>query len=355
MRLAVVGCVLGAAGPASALADTVAIGTSADPVEDVTYQITVSGSTNVHEVVFATIKAAGGRTCAANRAADDGSSVFSAEGATGQFSVVRNWTTYDSGTYLLCAWAGKSSSDPPTAVAQQLITVRAPYSTGSVAVPSVVTGGAVFQMSVTAQTEVRRGVFVEINRPGIACAPNLDANREWADALNGSNTGGPFVYTSNVRAPTAPGDYGVCGYFQEDSDDTVPEATFGAAFHVISPRCPSAQRAHMRYARRISELGRTLQGRVLRRGHRGRSVAQLQRRLDVQADAVFGPRTERAVKRFQRLHRLPVTGVVDVATRRALRLPPFISRSARERYVRELGLVRRRLAKAKRDIDQFCV
>jgi peptidoglycan hydrolase-like protein with peptidoglycan-binding domain len=59
---------------------------------------------------------------------------------------------------------------------------------------------------------------------------------------------------------------------------------------------------------------------VLKRGDRGPGVAKVQRKLHLHADGVFGRMTERSLKRFQRRHGLRATGVVDPATRRALRL-----------------------------------
>jgi Meckel syndrome type 1 protein len=53
---------------------------------------------------------------------------------------------------------------------------------------------------------------------------------------------------------------------------------------------------------------------LLRHGSTGEAVAQVQRRLGVADDGVFGPITERAVKRFQAQHGLAVTGVVDAQT-----------------------------------------
>jgi cell wall-associated NlpC family hydrolase len=53
-------------------------------------------------------------------------------------------------------------------------------------------------------------------------------------------------------------------------------------------------------------------------GSRGDSVRQLQAKLGVAVDGDFGPRTDAAVRAFQRSHDLPVTGLVGPLTRAAL-------------------------------------
>jgi hypothetical protein len=65
---------------------------------------------------------------------------------------------------------------------------------------------------------------------------------------------------------------------------------------------------------------------VLERGDRGAAVEALQGALGVPADGVFGPVTERAVKRFQRKEGLTVDGVVGPQTREALGLRPVSAR-----------------------------
>ena len=68
---------------------------------------------------------------------------------------------------------------------------------------------------------------------------------------------------------------------------------------------------------------------VVKRGHRGPAVRQIQSRLGIPADGVFGPQTGSAVRRFQRAKGLVVDGIVGPQTRNALGLGPFRSSSAR--------------------------
>ncbi|CAN5226978.1 hypothetical protein BH20ACT20_BH20ACT20_08100 [soil metagenome] len=54
--------------------------------------------------------------------------------------------------------------------------------------------------------------------------------------------------------------------------------------------------------------------------NRGAGVADMQRKLGVPADGVFGPKTERALRRWQRRHGLTADGIAGPMTRRAMGL-----------------------------------
>jgi hypothetical protein len=67
------------------------------------------------------------------------------------------------------------------------------------------------------------------------------------------------------------------------------------------------------------------------RGYRGPGVALVQRKLGITANGVFGPGTERAVRRFQRRKGLTVDGVVGPITRRAMGIAHMSRASAHRR------------------------
>ncbi|MDP7205101.1 MAG: peptidoglycan-binding domain-containing protein, partial [Pirellulaceae bacterium] len=79
-----------------------------------------------------------------------------------------------------------------------------------------------------------------------------------------------------------------------------------APFH---SRVTSNHRAHRK------QVNRQRQPSLLKRGSQGRVVEDLQRTLNARlkpspglsVDGSFGPNTEKAVRRFQQLHKLPVT------------------------------------------------
>lgn len=74
----------------------------------------------------------------------------------------------------------------------------------------------------------------------------------------------------------------------------------------------------------------------VKRGYRGPGVALIQRKVGATADGVFGPGTEKAVKRFQRRHGLVADGVVGPITRKAMGIA-HMSRSSVHRRASTTG------------------
>jgi peptidoglycan hydrolase-like protein with peptidoglycan-binding domain len=62
----------------------------------------------------------------------------------------------------------------------------------------------------------------------------------------------------------------------------------------------------------------TYSGIILRHNSRGPAVKAVQRALKVEVDGWYGPRTKRAMKRWQSAHGLRPSGGVNRATWRAL-------------------------------------
>jgi len=85
------------------------------------------------------------------------------------------------------------------------------------------------------------------------------------------------------------------------------------------------------------------QAKPLERGDRGARVAVVQRWLGLAPDRIYGPRTVRAVKRFQRRHQLAPDGIVGAATWRALKRAAAAGRPSRRSRIR---LLQRRLGVA---------
>jgi peptidoglycan DL-endopeptidase CwlO len=75
----------------------------------------------------------------------------------------------------------------------------------------------------------------------------------------------------------------------------------------------------------------------LARGSSGPAVVALQQKLGITADGVFGPQTERAVKRFQRSHGIAAIGRVGPQTTAALQLQVPSTSAQRISTVKQAG------------------
>lgn len=271
------GVSLAAPAQASAAA-TVNVTTSADPVEDVAFQVTVAGRSDDLRNLYATRKPAGGQPCGVTYAADEGGQTFiSGVDVNGDYAEVRNVTLAESGDYVFCAWVQTTSgSTAADAATSKPVTIRVPRATGAVRAPGVVDAGSNFQIAIDTQAEVERNLYVDVNAPAVPCGANYEANRAVNGIVAGLDIlGGPATHTVNFTAPDQGGTYTVCAWVQETSGDTVAEATFGGQFAVNGVDClrarasvPRYRRAaarHSRNAKKYKKLARRTRGSARRR------------------------------------------------------------------------------------------
>jgi hypothetical protein len=240
--LALLGIAAGAG--AAQAASTIAITVGADPVEGITTQLGVSGSTSsTSEAYYLAYKPAGGSPCAANYAADDGIGLISGGSSSqpGPFSRSLNQAFPSAGSYLVCAWL-QSSSTTVTAVDVKTVAVRIPKLSLSVSAPAAVALGQTFQVTTTSQAEAQRDLWVYgLVDTGRGCPANASAAaRDEAVTTvisDRSVLGGPTTSSENLTLQSA-GQYLLCGYIQYNSSSKPPEATASAVFTVVAPPPP---------------------------------------------------------------------------------------------------------------------
>lgn len=232
----------GALSSAASAAPTIAITVAPDPVESIATQLGVTGTNDQQQLrVVLHVKPAGGSSCAANVSADDGREVVARWAKQGPFAETENHTFARAGDYLLCAWAQTDvfSSAPALAAASAVISVRIPKLSLSLSAPPTVRQEQTFQVTVTAQAETERGVYVSsIPDTGRGCPANfaaLAAGVGERDVLTSWwVTGGPLTRTENTTLST-PGRYLICGYFQFGDTGSPPEAVASTALTVLAP------------------------------------------------------------------------------------------------------------------------
>jgi hypothetical protein len=73
--------------------------------------ITITGTSEASENVYATIRSAGGQPCATTFAADSGQSLVDGVGVNGTFTTPATTSPLTAGTYLICLWLAHSPND----------------------------------------------------------------------------------------------------------------------------------------------------------------------------------------------------------------------------------------------------
>jgi hypothetical protein len=219
----------------TALADSMSLSISPEPVEQLTSQITWASSSEGG--VFAIVAVNNpGVQCAATPAGDSGQLVtpthFLEPGNTGAASGAANYTPPSTGEYLMCGWlttpAGllEMEGGPVTAATSVSIKVRAPHISLSLSFPRPVVAGRTFTLDLTSTTEVKREVIVEgfpYTRRG--CPIDYEAGAA-AHLIDTEVTGGPWLTRANLPPLRGGAGYIFCAWADSVGDNGLyPEAT----------------------------------------------------------------------------------------------------------------------------------
>jgi peptidoglycan hydrolase-like protein with peptidoglycan-binding domain len=98
------------------------------------------------------------------------------------------------------------------------------------------------------------------------------------------------------------------------SNGSMNAPTWRSLLIAVGARTPTKPPAKTPQAKNLTKYKNL----ILKYGDRGEAVIALQRRLGTRADGIFGPKTKMAVTTFQKLKKLPATGVVNAVTWAAL-------------------------------------
>jgi hypothetical protein len=243
MALLLIGCALQA--NAARAVSSITINVGDDPVESITTQVGVTGSTTESSGYLAlTRKPVGGAGCGANYQADTGTGVFYpyAVSQAGAISYAVNQTFDLAGSYLLCAWLDTTGNGQNVVAAtSKVVAIRAPHLALTLGVPAAVNKDETFQLTTTTQAEAERDLYVDLLvDTGRGCPANAAAAYQAAESnpiSNRSVVGGPTTSSTNVSLSTA-GKYLVCGYIQYRAVSDPPQVTAVATLTVVAPPPP---------------------------------------------------------------------------------------------------------------------
>lgn len=155
--------------------------------------ITVTGSSEAPEEVFAKIRSAGGAGCAPTYAADPGQSLIEGQKVNGAFSVQATTTQTSAGTYLVCLWLADSREATPAIAGPQ-------PETFTVAYPAPIVSGACLRdrAGVGHEERVVRLYLSKVHAHHIS----RRAKRRYERALSGARRGlAKFLHLRHIECP----------------------------------------------------------------------------------------------------------------------------------------------------------
>ena len=178
-----------------------------------------------------------GANCAATAAADPGAPVLDRSATELTFAQTANVSADVAGVYVVCAWARDTTTEgtPVVAAATATLNVRRPRALVSISVPSTVLVDELFNLSVTASSEVASSAYAGVVPDlGKGCPATYDALQKTAGSVPIlPQTGAPVPAQVTVKESTslpAKGKYLACAYMHRGPIVVAPEGAATTAF-----------------------------------------------------------------------------------------------------------------------------
>ena len=230
-----------------AMAATTSVAVSADPTEEKTVTLTITGETEANRDLWVAITPGATSGCQqanANELYTGDSQVRLAGEAlpTGNYQRTVQYVPENPGPYLVCSFVTESSVSAPSARGSATFQVRKPNVTSTIGVSADPTEDRAVTLTVTGQTEVDRHLWVAITPGATSGCQQTNANalytgnsqvRMAAEPLPAGNYSRTVSYT-----PPDAGPYLACAFVTEDYVST-PNVRAKRTFQVREPNVSS--------------------------------------------------------------------------------------------------------------------
>ena len=224
-----------AAGANAARAATITLSVGADPAEEQSMPITVSGVSDMQSTVSGYIRPAGDAPCGTwyigEIEAGGQDAIVNHFVGSGPYSFVQNLTVPDPGDYRICAYLG--TGQVPEALTSVSFTVRSNRASVAIDAPATVVPNQAFVLTLRGATEITRRLVIH-RKPagGTACGGASSTDVEGSELLRTEIQG---AYSVPVTQTLPAGAYLFCAWVQESSSDLNPEASFATTISVQPP------------------------------------------------------------------------------------------------------------------------
>lgn len=204
---------------------------SPDPLEDRAITFVSTGDV-AGKKVYAKRRPAG-VPCAPVYKSETGTDVFFADPIGTQ--AIK--TVEDPGAYVICAYLQDFSGDDAAASAATVpLNVRPNNAALGITVPPAANPGAGVPIGFVGTTELGRELYAKTKPAGAgACGQSRDADPSTDSIAFGLPASGTFAIPRLTGSFNSPGQYLVCAWLQERSNDVIAEAAASAVLNIIAP------------------------------------------------------------------------------------------------------------------------